>query len=155
MSEPALFDIPQQRPPAASTEPAWVRHYETTHGTPPKLSQRARPQRCRDCGRRVLYGLDHHRVAGEATIDPYRATPADEAAAILLHLPTYWLAGSIGTWEIEARYWPHIGFAQFAPTPTDQQLVVIGHACGKPPIARAPLPAPDHAVFDPDGPIPF
>lgn len=110
-------------------------------GEDPDLAgTRAVPRWCRTCRRAVLAGYDAPVLGGLAIVDPFRATWQQEAAAVLLARPTWWLAGP---WpirgELIARHHPGIPDVGIR-APADQVLVVIAHDCTRPPLATTPLP---------------
>lgn len=101
---------------------------------------RAVPRWCRTCRRAVLAGYDAPVLAGLAIADPYRATWQQEAAAVILARPTWWLAGPWPTrGELIPRHTPALRPLGVRP-PADQVLVVIGHDCNTPPLATGLLP---------------
>lgn len=120
--------------------PAWLAHYQTTTGLPDPRRQgrNARPTTCPRCGRLVLTGADHHRIAAYPTVDPYALTPQLEAAAVILAIPTYELRGQPPTWELHPRTFPTV--PTWPIPPANQCRVVAEHSCDNPPLSTTPLP---------------
>lgn len=114
------------------TTPAWLAHYTTTSGNPdPRVAGRtARPRTCPGCGRLVLHGADHHRLAAYVSVDPYQATVVQEAAAILAGLYTYELAGEPPTWQLRYRVQPGVPLIAHLQR-ADNCRVVIEHTCAR------------------------
>lgn len=105
--------------------------------TPRFNNTTATPTICQ-CGAEVLRGYDQHLIATRATVDPVRATPADEAQAWLTHHTGTWqLTGTPGHYELASRIFPGQQHLDIAST-ADQVIVLIGHRCGEPPIATGP-----------------
>ncbi|GMA22266.1 hypothetical protein GCM10025864_44920 [Luteimicrobium album] len=136
----ALFDLePDDLDAAATSEPAWVTAFTTTHGATPTLaSGRALPRPCPRCARWTVVGLDAPRCAGLARCDPHPLTPQLEAAAVILDTPTWQLWTFAGRHELTPRHEPHVPpLARLAPA--DHVVVLAAHVCGRPPLSRAPL----------------
>jgi hypothetical protein len=152
----ALFDLPDnpttthRRDPSV---PAWVTALETRTGTTATLtSGRAIPRPCPTCHAWTLTGYDAPLLADTATVDPYAATPLQEAAALHLQIATYRLWGTPGRYQLTPRHTPGLRVLGRHPAATEA-TVVIAHTC-RPPLATQPLPAlrPTPRY---DGPPPF
>ena len=112
---------------------------ETRLGLPLGLaSGYAKPGHCPKCGRAILAGYDAPAIAALAVVDPYRATALEEAAAIILGLPTWQLHGRTpDRYQLSNRTWPKV-----APLvnhkSADDVVVLILHRCGFKPLATGP-----------------
>lgn len=111
---------------------------ETRLGLPLGLaSGYAKPGHCPHCGLAVIAGYDAPAIATLAIVDPYQATPLDEAAAIILGLPTWQLHGTPGRHTLSGR--THPGVPPLGThTPATECVVVIRHRCGYRPLATGP-----------------
>lgn len=112
-----------------------------TRGDDPALTgTRAVLRHCRRCRLLILAGYDSPAIAHLATADPYLATTAQEAAAVILARPTWQLAGLWPTTaELIPRHNPNLDPLE-RHAPADTIPVVIAHHCGTPPLATRPLP---------------
>lgn len=136
--------------------PDWLRAHLANIGAdnPDGVTRSARLGTCRDCGRRVIRGLDDDRCAMAATADPHEIDAAGEYLALRIGLATYSLrrttsASGKAAWNIDPRTrWVIEGGKPGA--------VVAQHRCGIaiPPAAQsrlpawhAPRPAADHPPF--------
>lgn len=113
----------------------------TRRGDDPALvGTRAVPRHCRSCGRAVIAGYDAPVMGGLAVTDPYALTPLDEAAAVILAWPTWWLAGPWPSWaELVVRHRPELTPIGTRPR-ADKVTVVAEHRCQSPPLGRTPIP---------------
>jgi len=134
-------------------------HLATTTGLPEQhlSGTRVVPRHCPDCGRLVLLGYDSNVAAFLATVDPYKATPHDEAAAVILARPTYRLWGRPLHYELTRRHVPgHQHTLTYPRADTPDVTVVLAHHCHTPPLAREPIPVrPPRPAVDHDAPPPF
>lgn len=143
--------------PRAGKLPAHVQtHIETTTGLPIGLSGgQAKPGTCPTCGRVVLVGYDAPVAAFLAVTDPYRLTPALDAAAWILDRATYRLHGDPGTHVLERRTTPG---APNCPctVPATETTVLAEHKCGRP-LGGTPIPLRAEKTATPadSDPIPY
>ncbi|PYG00181.1 hypothetical protein SAMN05216184_104120 [Georgenia satyanarayanai] len=111
---------------------------ETRLGLPLGLAAGyAKPGWCPRCGRAVIAGYDAPAIATLAIVDPHPATPLEEAAAIILGLPTWQLHGTPGRHQLSGRTWPGIRPIT-RHRPATECVVVIKHRCGFRPLATGP-----------------
>ena len=123
--------------------PAWLlAHLEATgrHNTD-GIARAARYQRCVDCRRAVLTGLDADRAALPAECDPTEIDTRGELVALALGLRTYTLTRATNSsgktaWNLDRRDQWQIRAGQ-------RTAIVAQHRCGIaiPPAARSHLPA--------------
>ncbi|MFD6094558.1 hypothetical protein ACFWGN_20800 [Oerskovia sp. NPDC060338] len=151
----ALFDLDNPTPATRRdpSTPAWVIAFETRTGATATLAGgRAIPRPCSSCRAWTLTGYDAPLIADTATVDPYAATPLQEAAALILAVATYQLWGTPGRYHLTPRHLPGLRILGHHP-PATHVTVVIAHTC-RPPLATQPLPAlrPSPRY---DGPPPF
>lgn len=102
------------------------------HVTERLTSRKAKPRRCRRCGRGVLSGLDGDVLAFDVDADPIALTPSGEVGALLAGRRTYALR-TAGRPELDRRLSPHR---------SAEAVVVPEHDCGwtTPTAWRAPAP---------------
>lgn len=135
--------------------PIWLARYMTTTGAPDprRVGRAARPRGCPRCGRLVLVGEDHHRMAAVVTVDPYALKTPDEVKAILDGIATYELNGEPPAWELRPRTIPTVPLIG-KRSPAESVRVVAAHRCGRPPLTRDALPtrAPPLDVDDDEPP---
>ncbi|WP_152649123.1 hypothetical protein [Demequina flava] len=129
--------------------PQWlILHTQQTGDDPTLTGTQAHPRHCKKCGRLTLTGYDSHIMAGLAITNPNPLTPRLEAAAVILHIPTYRLWGTPGHYQLTPRHQPRIPPLGTHP-PANQVTVLAQHNCHHPPLSRETLPTrPPQSAID-------
>jgi hypothetical protein len=135
--------------------PRWLtQHLEATGGANPDgVNRSARITRCKDCGHRIIIGLDADKAALPVKADNLEIDELGEALAVISGLTTYALtmrtvSGQFA-WQLDARTVEAIRGGR-------SHAVVPQHRCGTHlPPAEKPLISPHRNATPADAEPPF